>query len=338
MKDLRTSCTPRGNHKAIWLLLALAVLAAAILSLCLGAERVSLADVLACLLGRTDTVGARIVRYVYLPRTCAGLLAGSALAAAGVLVQTVLANPLAAPSTIGVNAGAGLAVALCCAAAPTAVNLVPLAALGGALLGTGLVLYIARRTGASRLTLVLAGVALSAMFSAGVDAIVTFVPDALMGYSDFRIGGLSGVSMKQLIPAFWLILPCLLAALAIHNELDVLALGQEQAQALGLPARGVRLLALALAAGLAGAAVSFAGLLGFVGLIVPHMMRRLVGEESGPLLGASALCGAALLCGCDLLSRLIFAPYQLSVGIPLALLGGPFFLWLLGRRGGHTHG
>lgn len=338
MKDLRTSCTPRGNYKAILILLALAVLAVAALSLCLGAERVSLADVLSGLLGRTGTVGARIVRYVYLPRTCAGLLAGSALAAAGVLVQTVLANPLAAPSTIGVNAGAGLAVALCCAAAPTAVGLVPLAALGGALLGTGLVLYIARRTGASRLTLVLAGVALSAMFSAGVDAIVTFVPDALTGYSDFRIGGLSGVSMKQLIPAFWLILPCLLAALAIHNELDVLALGQEQAQALGLPARGMRLLALALAAGLAGASVSFAGLLGFVGLIVPHMMRRLVGEESGPLLGASALCGAALLCGCDLLSRLIFAPYQLPVGIPLALLGGPFFLWLLGRRGGHGRG
>ena len=155
----------------------------------------------------------------------------------------------------------------------------------------------------------------------------------------FRIGGLSGVSMAQLLPALGLIAPGILIALSLHNELDVLALGREQAQALGLSARPLRLVFLALAAALAGAAVSFAGLLGFVGLVVPHMMRRLVGEESGPLLAASALGGGALLCGCDLLSRLIFAPFELPVGIVMSFLGGPFFIWLLLRqKGGRIHG
>lgn len=338
MKDLQTYCTPSANRKII-LLLALMTAVVGGLSLCLGPEAISLSDVFSGLLTSGDTVVARIVRYVRLPRTCAGLLAGAALACSGVIVQVVLANPLAAPSTLGVNAGAGLAAALCCAIAPMAVAAVPFAAMGGAFLGAVVVLSIAERTGASRLTLVLAGVAMSGIFSAGVDCVLTFFPESLSGYSDFRIGGLAGVSMAQLGPACWLIFPGLVAALSLHNELDILALGREQAQALGLPARGLRLLALGIAAILAGAAVSFSGLLGFVGLMVPHMMRRLVGEESGPLLGASLFAGGTVLCGCDLLARLIFAPYELPVGIVMSLLGGPFFIFLLlCQKRGRIHG
>ena len=251
----------------------------------------------------------------------------------------MLSNSLAAPNIIGVNAGAGLMVVLCCAVAPTAVPAVPLAAFGGAFLGVLLVLFIAEKTGASKITLVLAGVAVSSIFNAGIDAVVTFIPESLNGYSDFRIGGFSGVSMRQIAPAFWIILVSLLVALSLHHELDVLMLGSEQAQALGLPARKLRLVLLALAAALAGAAVSFSGLLGFVGLIVPHIMRRLVGEESGPLLAASALGGAGLLTVCDLLARTLFAPHELPVGIVMSLVGGPFFIWLLlQRKGGHVHG
>ena len=337
-KDTSRGKDARRNRGAKWAaLLLLAALAAAALSLCLGVEPVSLREVAAAFLSGGDSTAARIVRHVRLPRTCAGLLAGAALACAGVIVQLVLANPLAAPSTIGVNAGAGLAAAVCCAVFPSAVGFVPIAALFGAFGGAVIVLAIAERTGASRLTLVLAGVAVSGIFSAGVDAVVTFVPEALNGYSDFRIGGLSGVAMDELVLPACLILLGILAALSLHNELDVLALGTEQAQALGLSAKKLRLLALALAAMLAGAAVSFAGLLGFVGLIAPHMMRRLVGEESGPLLLCSALGGAALLTFCDLLSRLLFAPYELPVGILLSLLGGPFFIWLLLRQRGGRH-
>ena len=334
MKNWRTSCIQKDNYLRIYAALAALVLAVSLLNLCLGAEKVPPAEVLRALTGGgSGTTAFRIVRYVRLPRLCACLLAGGALAASGAIIQGVLSNALAAPSTIGVNAGAGLTVALCCAIAPTAVKLVPLAAMAGAFLGVMTVLLIAWRTGASKITLVLAGVAVSSIFSAGIDAVVTFVPEALNGYSDFRIGGFSGVSMARLLPALWPALLSFVLSLSLHNEMDVLLLGREQAQSLGLPAERLRIVLLGLAAVLAGSAVSVGGLVGFVGLIVPHIMRRLVGEESGPLLVSSVLGGAALLGGCDLLGRMLFAPYEIPVGIVMALAGGPFFIWLLQRRG-----
>lgn len=334
MKSWQTSCIPNSKHLRTFAALAVLVLAVSLLNLCLGAEKIPPVQVLRALVGIGEgTTPFRIVRYVRLPRLCACLLAGGALAASGAIIQGVLSNALAAPSTIGVNAGAGLMVALCCAVAPTAVNLVPLAAMAGAFLGVMTVLLIARRTGASKITLVLAGVAVSSIFSAGIDAVITFVPEALNGYSDFRIGGFSGVSMARILPALWPAVLSFIASLSLHNEMDVLLLGTEQAQSLGLPAEKLRVILLGLAAVLAGAAVSVGGLVGFVGLIVPHIMRSLVGEESGPLLGSSALGGAALLGGCDLLGRLLFAPYEIPVGIVMSLAGGPFFIWLLQRRG-----
>ena len=334
MKNWRTSCIPNNKYLRIYTALAALVLMVSLLDLCLGAEKVPLVQVLRALVGQgSGTTAFRIVRYVRLPRLCACLLAGGALAASGTIIQGVLSNALAAPSTIGVNAGAGLAVALCCAAAPTALNLVPLAAMAGAFLGVMTVLFIARRTGASKITLVLAGVAVSTMFSAGIDAVITFVPEALNGYSDFRIGGFSGASMARIFPALWPAVVSFVLSLSLNNEMDVLMLGTEQARSLGLPAEKLRVVLLGLAAVLAGSAVSVGGLVGFVGLIVPHIMRSLVGEESGPLLVSSALGGAALLGGCDLLGRMLFAPYEIPVGIVMALAGGPFFIWLLQRRG-----
>ena len=307
-------------------------------NLTFGAAPIPPGEVLAVLMGRGGGTQTAIILYARLPRLCGCLLAGAALACAGVMIQGVLNNPLAAPNIIGVNSGAGLATAICCAIAPEAVRWTPAAAFLGALAGVMLVLFISERAGAARITLVLAGVALSSMFSAGIDAVVTFVPDALSGYTDFRIGGVRNLSMVRLAPAFWVILIALTAALSLSNELDLLLLGRETAQSLGLPAKRLRLVLLMLAAALAGAAVSFAGLLGFVGLLTPHIMRRLVGEESFPLLLSSALGGALLLTVCDLVSRLVFAPFELPLGVVLSLAGGPFFLWLLfrQRRGGGT--
>jgi iron complex transport system permease protein len=340
MKTWRRSYIPNKSQKLIFLaVLALLTVLCALASLCFGSVAVAPGDILRALFsGDMEDVGTQIVLLARLPRTCGCLLAGSALAVSGVVIQGVLNNPLAAPNIIGVNSGAGLMVALCCALAPTAVNLVPLAAFLGALAGVLLVLFISPRAGASKITLVLAGVAVSSMFNAGIDAVVTFVPNALIGYSDFRIGGMKNLSMSQLVPAFWIILAAMLLVFSLSNELDLLLLGTQEAQSLGLPAKPVQLLLLTLAAALAGAAVSFAGLLGFVGLIVPHIMRRLLGEDSRPLLVASALGGAALLTACDLLARTLFAPYELPVGIVLALVGGPFFLWLLlHQRGGRVY-
>lgn len=338
MKFSRTfSIRMRKRRLLLFPVLALLLLLAAAAALCLGIVCVSPKELLEILLGRdTASVAARIVRFSRLPRLAAALLAGSALAVSGAIIQSVLANPLAAPNIIGVNAGAGLAVTLCCAFLPAALRLQSLAAFLGAFVAVLLIFSLSQRAGASRMTLVLAGVIVSAVCNAATDLIVTFVPDALTGYSDFRIGGLNGVSFQRLFPAACLILPALLLACTLPHELDVLNLGAETASGLGMRVGATRTLLLAIAAVLAGAAVSFAGLLGFVGLIVPHVVRMLVGGENRFVIPTSMLVGAILLTLCDLAGRTVFAPYELPVGILLAFLGGPFFLWLLlRRRGGH---
>lgn len=337
MRSLQIFSTRPGKGM-IWAFLCALTLAAAALSLWTGSVKLPVSQVFDALIGKnTDSTASRIVLYSRLPRTCAAMLAGSALAVSGAVIQTVLENPLASPNVIGVNSGAGFAVALICAIAPTAQPYAPVAAFGGALAGVLLVAGLSRRTGASRMTVVLAGIAISALFSAGIDAAVTLVPDALTGVSDFRIGGFSGVTMAQLAPAAAFIFPSLVLVFSLSKEMDILGLGSDTARSLGLSAGAVRFILLVLSAALAGAAVSFCGLIGFVGLIIPHVMRRLLGEDSLPLLLSSALGGTFFVTLCDLLARVLFSPFELPVGIVLAFAGAPFFLWLLFRqRGGRT--
>ena len=318
MKNSQTSSIrPDRPLWRVYLALALITLASAALSLMLGPVSLSPGEVISAFFKSEAVTSAdRIALYARLPRTCGCIVAGAALAVSGAIIQGVLSNPLAAPNVIGVNSGAGLAAAVCCAFLPGAYALVPFAAFLGALLSVLLVLLIAERTGASKITLVLGGVAISSVLSAGVDAVVTFVPDALVGYSDFRIGSLSGLTMQKLAPAAWVVLAALALSFSLTHELDLLMLGRDTA----------------------GAAVSFAGLLGFIGLIVPHIMRRLVGDESRLLLPGCAMGGAVMLLLCDLASRMLFRPYELPVGIALSFIGGPFFVWLLLRqRKGRTH-
>ncbi len=329
MRIWRIFSTRRGKS-IFWALMLFCVLAAAALSLWTGSVALSPGQVLAVLTGRDAfSTAARIIFYSRMPRTFAALLAGAALAVAGAVIQTVLHNPLASPGVIGVNSGAGFAVALCCAAAPAARQYTPFVALCGALTAVLLVTGLSWRTGASRITVVLAGVAISALFGAGIDAVVTLVPDALDGVADFRVGGFTGVTMAQLIPAGGLIFVSLGAVLSLARQMDILGLGSDTARSLGLSVGVVRFLLLFLAAVLAGAAVSFCGLMGFVGLIVPNTMRRLLGESSLSLTAASALGGAFFVTVCDVLARILFAPFELPVGIILAFAGAPFFLWLL---------
>lgn len=321
------------NPKAVYITLIIFLIIIFIFSLVLGAEKINVFNGLYDIFNGNKSVDSRILQFVRLPRTLAGIFAGCALGLAGAIIQSVLSNSLASPSTIGVNSGAGLAVAIFGALFPDCIMFVPFASLAGAFLGALLVLGIGEKFSSSRMGLVLAGVAVSAVFNAGIDCVLTFVPDALNGYSDFRIGGLFNISMKDLFPAAPLIIIAFVIAVIFHNELDILMLGIDESVTLGLPAKSLRLMFLGLAAVLAGSAISFSGLIGFVGLIVPHIMREFVGEESRPLMITSALGGAVLLLGSDLLSRLVFAPFELPVGIIMALIGGPFFIYLLRKRG-----
>ncbi len=334
MKSWRIFST-RYSKGIFWSGLVLLLLAATALSLWTGSVALSPARVLDVLTGKdTSSTAARIIFYSRLPRTCAAFLAGAALAVAGMVIQTVLNNPLASPGVIGVNSGAGFAVALVCAVFPAAGQYTPLVALSGALIAALLVTGLSWRTGASRITVVLAGVAISALFGAGIDAVVTLVPEALDGVADFRVGGFTGVTMARLVPAGGLIFVSLAVVLSLARQMDVLRLGSDTAQSLGLCVGVVRFVLLFLAAVLAGAAVSFCGLMGFVGLIIPNTMRRLLGEGSLELTAASALGGAFFVIVCDVLSRILFAPFEIPVGIILAFAGAPFFLWLLLRQKG----
>lgn len=334
MKSWRIFST-RHSKSIFWSGLLLLLLAAAAFSLWTGPVALSPARVLDVLTGKdTSSTAARIILYSRLPRTCAAFLAGASLAVAGMVIQTVLNNPLASPGVIGVNSGAGFAVALVCAVFPAAGQYTPLVALSGALIAALLVTGLSWRTGASRITVVLAGVAISALFGAGIDAVVTLVPEALDGVADFRVGGFTGVTMARLVPAGGLIFVSLAVVLSLARQMDVLRLGSDTAQSLGLCVGVVRFVLLFLAAVLAGAAVSFCGLMGFVGLIIPNTMRRLLGEGSLELTAASALGGAFFVIVCDVLSRILFAPFEIPVGIILAFAGAPFFLWLLLRQKG----
>jgi len=337
MNSLQTFSIRRS--KGIFLVgLGILTILTAVLSLGIGSVKIEPQDVLAALLGQdTASTSARIILYSRMPRMCAALLAGAALAVSGMVIQTVLNNPLASPSIIGVNSSAGFAVALVCAVAPSMQQYTPYIAFVGALAGVMLVMVLSQSTVAAKITVVLAGVAISQLFSAGIDAVVTFVPDALSGVTDFRIGGFNGVTMVQLLPACRVILISIIILMTLSGRLDILALGSDTAKSLGLAVGPTRVIFLVFAAALAGAAVSFSGLIGFVGLIVPHMMRRLIGEESGVLLPASAMGGAFFVTICDLLARVLFAPFEIPVGIVLAFAGAPFFLWLLFKqRGGRT--
>ena len=325
------------DKKRVFCLALGLLLLGALLSLCLGAVRLTPGELLGAIVnGPKDTAGF-IFWYSRLPRTLACMLAGGALAAAGSILQSVLGNKLASPGIIGVNAGAGLAVTVCCAFGALSGWTVSLAAFGGALAAAATVMALARKAGASRTTVLLSGVAMNSILGALRDAVTTLVPEAGMLSGEFRVGGFSSVVAARLIPAGILIAAALVVAMTLCNELDVLALGEETARSLGLSVGALRGLFLLMAALLAGAAVSFAGLLGFVGLLVPHVARRFVGGESRFQLPLSILLGAGFVTACDLAARLLFVPYELPMGILMSVIGGPYFLWLLlkGKGGGN---
>lgn len=315
---------------------ALLCLVAALAALMLGSTAVGLPDVVAVLTGGAPSspAAANIVEHVRLPRMLAALLAGAALAVAGCITQTVLANPLASPNVLGINSGAGLAVLVASALMPGVAAALPLAAFLGAFLTVLLVFAVASVADASRMTIVLVGMAATAVFGAGMNTVLIVAPDAYVGASTFLVGGLSGVRMADVAcPAVCVAMGLVLALLGAR-PLNVMLTGDAIAQGVGMNVRAVRLGMLAVAALLAAAAVSFAGLLGFVGLVVPHVVRLITGNDLRFLIPVSMFGGAAFVCVCDICARALFAPYELPVGILMAFLGGPFFVWLVVRGKG----
>lgn len=325
------------RNAALGITLAAVLAASMLCGLAFGSVTLSPERMLDAISGKDDTAYIILFR-LRLPRVLAAALAGIALSAAGFLLQTVTDNDLCAPNIIGVNSGAGLAVMIILCRFPMLWRLQPIAAFAGALLATLTVLFISSVSGSleKRSSVVLAGVAVSSLFGAGISFLSIRYPDVLSSYAAFSVGGFSDVAAKQLTLPAAMIALCLAASIIIAPKLELLCLGDDGARALGVRVRAVRLTAIILSSALCAAAVSFAGLLGFVGLIVPHIVRRLTNGGLRLRLLDASLCGASLVVLSDLAGRTLFAPGELPAGMIMALIGAPFFIFLLLGRDRNT--
>ncbi len=347
----------RRQRRGALFLGALAVLLAVtvLVSVSHGAVSVSAGQVLAILAREIGIAlpwefGQReetVLLSIRLPRMLLGLVTGAALAVAGAVLQGLFRNPLADPALIGVSSGAALAAVATIVLGGTLAAfmppglrpfLLPAAAFLGGLLVTLLVYRIASRDGQVDVaTMLLAGVALNAVASAGIGLMVFISTDQQLRDLNFwLLGSLGGVTWTTLLPALPLIgLPVLVLPL-LWRRLNALLLGEGQAFHLGFDVERTKRVLVVLAALTAGASVALTGVIGFVGLVVPHLIRLSVGPDHRILLPGAVLLGAALMLIADLFARTVVLPAELPIGVLTAFVGGPFFLWLLlrGRRMG----
>nr|WP_052231964.1 iron chelate uptake ABC transporter family permease subunit [Methylobacterium sp. ZNC0032] len=301
---------------------------------------------MARLTGDTSLLEGRdvlVVLNIRLPRVLLGLLVGAGLAVSGALMQGLFRNPLADPGLVGVSSGAGLAAAATIVLgdrflAGTMMKLpfaaLPFGAFCGGLITTLALYLISTRGGRTSVaTMLLAGVALGAMAGA-LTGLLSFISDdrQLRDLTFWSLGSLGGASWTKLSVVAPIILPLLLLMPLLARGLNGLMLGEAEAYHLGIPVQRIKALAILLVALAVGASVASAGMVGFVGIVVPHLIRLSVGPDHRLLLPLSALGGAMLLVGADIVARLVVVPAELPIGIVTATIGAPFFLWLLLRR------
>lgn len=271
-----------------------------------------------------------------LPRVLGGLLSGAALSCSGVLLQAVTGNDLASPNIIGVNSGAGFAVILVMAFFPEAVSVLPFAAFAGAFTATAFIIFLSSKITFSKSTVILSGIAVTAILNAGISFISYFDADILALYRHFSVGGLSGVTEERLRIPLVIIALCITVSLVLSSRIDTLCLGDSLAMSLGVNVKLLRIICLILASALSGSAVSFAGLLGFAGLVVPHIARRITKGNTTQLMLFSAFSGASLVILSDLFGRTVLSPTEIPVGIIMSFIGAPFLFYIIARRKSHA--
>ena len=309
-----------------------AALAALVLSMAFGSADITIAKIWHTLWSPTlqDTQDM-VIWNIRFPRNIVAALVGANLAVAGAILQAVMKNPLADPQIVGVSSGAGLAGVIILILFPSWEYLVPMVAFVGALAAALMVYALAWRNGIRPTRIILAGVAVAAFLGSGISALLVFYGDRVQGALLWMVGGLSARSWPQVyVLAPYTVVGLILGFLG-SGRLTILSLGDETAKGLGLPVEQTRFMMTAVAAFLAASAVSVAGLIGFVGLIIPHIARMIIGTEYRFLLPGSACLGAAVLVVSDTLGRVLFSPVEVPVGIIMAFFGAPFFLWLLRR-------
>ena len=304
-----------------------------------GSTHISLARAFDRSIPFADNVDAQIFFVARMPRVLTGAVVGATLATAGVVMQALLRNPLATPFTLGVSAGAALGAILVITFGATVtigvLSPVPVASLAGALLAAAIVYALATRPGRTMSTavLLLAGVTLNSFFSALI-LFVQYMADFTQTYRTVRwlMGDLDVGSFEPIVASLPLVLLAFAMFAVLPRSLNLLSVGADSASTRGVDVARTQRLAFLSSSLATSAAVSLAGPIGFVGIVVPHLVRLMVGVDHRLVLPASALFGAAFLVGCDLVARTVLAPVEVPVGVVTAMLGGPFFLWLLVRK------
>lgn len=338
----------RARARTVLALLAVLLGVTAVVALGTGPSMLAPGDVLRILLaGPNAEAGALservIVWQIRLPRVILGALVGASLGIVGAMMQGLFRNPLADPGLVGVSAGAALAavstIVLSGSVLAPVANLfgiyaLPVAAFAGGLAATLLIYRIGTRDGRSSIALMLlAGIALGAMAGAGTGLLVYLSDDTqLRDLTFWSLGGLAGASWAKLLAGAPMMVAALALAPVLARGLNGIVLGEAEAFHLGVRVQALKRLTILLVATATGAAVAVAGPIGFVGIVVPHLLRLAIGPDHRTLLPASALFGAILLLGADMAARTLVAPAELPIGILTAAIGAPVFLWILLRR------
>lgn len=320
------------KRRRTFMTLAILLLIAATVSLMVGPVRFSLAEIWHGLTVHDATLERRVVWELRFPRVIIGMIVGACLAIAGAILQAIMRNPLADPGIIGVSSGGGIAAITVMIIFPAYLNLLPLAAFLGAFITALLIYLLAWKGGATPVKIVLVGVAVNAIMGAGTNALMLLYSDRVQSVLPWLSGGIAGVGWSHVQMIVYYAVGAIVVSLCSVKYIRMLRLGDDVAHLLGQRVEIIRFFLILLSALLAGIAVSVSGLIGFVGLVVPHILRLIIGTDDRFLVPASALGGAFIVVFADMIARTVFDPIELPVGILLAFLGGPFFLYLIQRN------
>lgn len=332
--DSQNSVLKQSKRKKliiIYMFIALGIFSA-IFSATNGSVKFETRDILRAIFLREKGEAYLIIWSARLPRIIGGGLVGLCLAVSGCLLQGVMRNDLASPSTIGVTSGASFVGYLTLVAFPQFYFLLPVGSIVGALLTTLLIYFISYQEGVSPVRMILSGMAISAVFSAFINIIRSFFPDRIENAIGFLMGSLNGVTFDSINFALPYIIVGLIISVLVASKMNLLLLGDEVSNSLGLRTELFRFIVIVVSSILAGSAISIAGLINFVGLIVPHMARLLVGSDYRYLLPASMAMGFSLVILADLIGRLVLPIGEISVSVIISFIGAPFFLYLLRKK------
>ena len=284
----------------------------------------------------TDTTKDHIIVNLRMPRVVVGIVAGSGLAVAGAVMQSTLMNPLADSYTTGVSSGASFGATLAMTlglSAASGSQAIVINAFLFALIPTGMIISVSKMKNTSPTMMIMAGIAIMYIFNAFTTVMMLWADESTLAeVYQWQVGSLAGTTWNEVPIMIVVVLAGIIAVQLMSRKLNVLATGDETARALGIDASKMRIILLMVVALVSAAVVSFTGLIGFVGLVTPHIVRIFIGADNRYLIPASAIAGSALLVTADLLGRAILSPVVLQVGVVMAFIGGPMFLWLLMRK------